>query len=321
MTQAPDPEIAALAARIQEGDRRALGRGLTLLEDGAPAAAGALASLAFPAASGAVRIGFTGPPGAGKSTLIAEVAKRLRRRGRKVGILAVDPTSPFTGGALLGDRVRMHAVAADPGVFVRSMAARGHRGGLAASVAESADVLAFAGYDRILVETVGSGQSEVAVAGAVDLVVVVLVPEAGDAVQSMKAGPIEIGDVLLVNKADRPGADGLATELRAALELMVHEGAPPPVILTDATSGAGVEELVETLEALAATASTPGVATGPRRRQAIRAHLLALLAALLERRAAIELAPDLERAVADLAAGRITPRAAATKLAAKLIPG
>jgi LAO/AO transport system kinase len=316
----PDQELGALAARVKEGNRLALGRALTLLEDGAPGTADALANLAFAAAGRAVRIGFTGPPGAGKSTLIAAVVKGLRRRGRRVGILAVDPTSPFTGGAVLGDRVRMHAVAADPGVFVRSMAARGHRGGLAASVAESADLLALAGYDRILIETVGSGQSEVAVAGAVDFVVVVLVPEAGDAVQSMKAGPIEIGDVLLVNKADRPGADGLADELRSALELMTHEGAPPPVLLTEATSGEGVEELVGILEQLAAAAAAPGGSAGPRRRRAIRAHLLALLTTLLERRAEIELAPDLERAVGDLAAGRITPRHAAAELAEKLIP-
>jgi len=321
--ETPDnPDFAALVARVKAGDRAALARALTLVEAEMPGVARALAGPAFAAAGRAVRIGFTGPPGAGKSTLVAEVAKRLRERGRQVGILAVDPTSPFTGGALLGDRVRMHRVAAEPGVFVRSMAARGHRGGLAASVAECADVLALAGYDRILIETVGSGQSEVAVAGAADFVVVVLVPEAGDAVQSMKAGPIEIGDVLLVNKADRPGAEALAAELRGALELMGREGSPPPVLLTEATSGQGVDELTDVLEGFAAAAAVqPDGAAGPRRRRAIRAHLLALLSTLLERRAEAELAPDLERAVGDLAAGRITPRDAAAALLKKLIPG
>jgi LAO/AO transport system kinase len=208
-----------LAERVRAGDRAALARALTCLERRSPLAAELLLDRAVRAAGRAFRIGFTGPPGAGKSTLIAQVALRYRARGFKVGILAVDPSSPFTGGAFLGDRIRMGAVAGDPGVFVRSMATRGHHGGLAAPVVEAADLLELAGFERLLIETIGVGQTELDIAGAAHRVVVVLVPEAGDAVQSLKAGPTEIGDVMVINKADRPGADATAAAVREALEI------------------------------------------------------------------------------------------------------
>src|SRR5690348_9317137 len=167
----------------------------------------------------AFRIGITGPPGAGKSTLVTRLAQVYRRRGESVGIVAVDPTSPFSGGALLGDRVRMHELAGDDGVFIRSMATRGSMGGLAVHTAQVCDVLDAAGFSRLLVETVGVGQSELEVAQTADSTVVVLVPESGDTVQAMKAGLMEIGDLFVVNKADREGAERAAFAVRAALEL------------------------------------------------------------------------------------------------------
>jgi LAO/AO transport system kinase len=295
------------------GDRRALAQALTLLERGTPeiseAMAGAIASSPAPAR----RIGFTGPPGAGKSTLIAEVAARFRARQLKVGILAVDPSSAFTGGAVLGDRVRMSALAGDPGVFVRSFAARGQPGGLAEAISEAADLLALAGYERVLIETIGVGQGDVGVAGIAQTVVVVFVPEAGDAVQSLKAGLIEIGDVLVVNKADRPGAEAFAAEIGAALALGATSAPAPPVLLTSTTSGAGLDELHLAIE----QHGEPS-AVGDRRRRAIRAHLLSLLAAQMERSFAGDERLELERAVDEVAAGRRPPRRAAVELWARL---
>src|SRR5439155_6121452 len=197
----------------------------------------------------AFRLGVTGPPGAGKSTLVARLAQEYRRRGETVAVVAVDPTSPFTGGALLGDRVRMSDLAGDPGVFIRSMATRGSQGGLAVHTAQACDVLDAAGFSRVLIETVGVGQSELEVAQTADSTCVVLVPESGDAVQAMKAGLMEIGDLFVINKADREGAERAAFAIRSALELRAGERAwDPPVLLTVASQGTGVLEVVETLD-------------------------------------------------------------------------
>jgi LAO/AO transport system kinase len=302
---------------VSAGDRGALARALTILEAGP--GADALLDQAFRRSGSAFRVGFTGPPGAGKSTLIAEVALRYRQLGHRVGILAVDPTSPFTGGALLGDRIRMGPVAGDPDVFVRSMASRGHRGGLAATAVEAADLLEMAGFDRVVIETVGVGQGEIEVAGAAHQVVVVLVPEAGDAVQSLKAGLTEIGDVMVVNKADRPGAEAMAAEVRDALELRGGgEGPPPPVLLTEGTSGRGVDELVEALEA---SAGTPTLRSRARRVRAIRAHLIALVMEGAERRLERTLAAELEDEVSEISNGRTTPRQSAERLLARFLEG
>jgi LAO/AO transport system kinase len=211
-----DPD--ALADRVLSGDARALARALTWVEDGGERAARLLDRL-YPRVGRAHRVGITGPPGAGKSTLTAALTERLRARGLTCGIVCVDPTSPFTGGALLGDRIRMGAVADDPGVFIRSMATRGSLGGLARHTGEACDVLDAAGRDVVLIETVGVGQSEVEVARAADTAVVVLSPEGGDAVQAMKAGLMEIADIFCVNKADRPGADKMVRAIAAMLEL------------------------------------------------------------------------------------------------------
>lgn len=211
------------------------------------------------------RMGMTGPPGAGKSTVTTLLAQRLRADGHRVGIIAVDPTSPFTGGALLGDRVRMELVALDPGVFIRSMATRGSLGGLAATTREVADVLDGFGFDRIIIETVGVGQSELEVARTADSTVVVLVPESGDSIQTLKAGVMEIADIFVVNKADRPGADRLRNDVELMLGLRkgahfrnmpAHhggetqdEGWTPPVLRTVAVKDEGTTELLESLNA------------------------------------------------------------------------
>jgi LAO/AO transport system kinase len=196
----------------------ALARAISLVENGAPGTEAMLAGL-HPLLGAARRIGVTGPPGGGKSTLIERLAAHYRSDGLTVGVIAIDPSSPFTGGALLGDRIRMEGAAMDPGVFIRSMASRGSLGGMATTTGEVADVMDAYGFDRILIETVGVGQSELEVASVADTTVVVLVPESGDGIQVMKAGLMEIADVYVVNKADRPGADRLRQELEVAISL------------------------------------------------------------------------------------------------------
>lgn len=260
-----------LATRAFAGDRVALARSISLVENEAPAAEAILAA-AFPRTGQAVRIGITGPPGAGKSTLTAQLAKVHRAAGRTVAIVAVDPTSPFSGGALLGDRVRMYALAGDDGVFIRSMASRGSLGGLAGTTSDVCDVLEAAGFERILIETVGVGQSELEVAEAADTTLVVLVPESGDAVQAMKAGLMEIGDVFAMNKADREGAERAAQAIRSMIHLGTHRDEwEPPVCLTVAQTGQGVEELDATLARhFDHLAARGGLVTRRRRRLAER---------------------------------------------------
>jgi LAO/AO transport system kinase len=208
----------ALLTEFREGKRTALARIISLVENERPGFQGILDAL-HGSLGRAQRIGITGPPGAGKSTLTGALAATYRQRGETVAIVAVDPSSPFTGGALLGDRIRMNEIATDPGIFIRSMASRGSLGGLAVTTREVTDVLDAFGFDRILIETVGVGQSELDIAGAADTTVVVLVPESGDSIQAMKAGLMEISDLFVVNKSDRPGADRLAREVELMLRL------------------------------------------------------------------------------------------------------
>jgi LAO/AO transport system kinase len=247
-------DIAALST----GERRPLARLLTRIENGDPSVRPLLPAL-FAAGHGAHVVGITGPPGSGKSTLVNALITEWRRRGRRVGVLAVDPSSPYTRGAILGDRIRMMEHAADRDVFMRSMASRGELGGVAATTWIAAAALDAAGYDPVLIETVGAGQSEVEVARLAETTVVVEAPEMGDEVQAIKAGLLEVADVIAVNKGDRPGADRAARQLRAMLSSAGGriERKPPPVLVTTATSGDGVVALADAVEAHRTTARSP----------------------------------------------------------------
>jgi LAO/AO transport system kinase len=244
---------------------------MSLVENGAPEGE-ALLDRIYGARPPAPRVGITGPPGAGKSTLVAEYALLLRRQGRRVGVVAVDPTSPFTGGAILGDRVRMSELSTDPGVFIRSMATRGSLGGLAGRTEELCELLSAWGSDITLIETVGVGQSELDVAQAADTTVVVLTPESGDAIQSLKAGLMEIADVFVVNKADHAGADQLAAAIRSALALRSASPWRPPIVTTVATERRGIDELHEAIEKHRGHLADPSVSDRIRREK-IRARL------------------------------------------------
>jgi LAO/AO transport system kinase len=223
-----------------------MARAISLIEDEAPAAPALIRDI-FPHTGRAYLIGVTGPPGAGKSTLVDKLTVEMRRSGERVGVIAVDPTSPFTGGAILGDRLRMQAHAQDEGVFIRSMATRGHMGGLARATSDAALVLDAAGARLVAIETVGVGQDEVEIVRAADVTVVVLVPGTGDEVQALKAGIMEIADIFVVNKADREGADRLVSAVEATLALQSFDKGAwrPPILKTEATAGRGVPELWE----------------------------------------------------------------------------
>ncbi|MBM3724077.1 MAG: methylmalonyl Co-A mutase-associated GTPase MeaB [Acidobacteria bacterium] len=249
--EASSPE--ALAGRIAQGDVRALARAATLVENRAPESVALLRRL-FPLAGRALIVGITGAPGAGKSTLAGALIRQARLRQLRVAVVAVDPTSPFTGGAILGDRVRMQDHYADGGVFIRSMATRGRLGGLAAATADMTLLLDAAGFDLILVETVGVGQDEIDIARLAAVTVVVLVPGMGDGVQAIKAGLFEIAGLFAINKADHPGTDQFEQELRETLALGPRE---TPILRTVGTTGAGAAELLEAMRGQAARAPNP----------------------------------------------------------------
>ncbi|MBN2607851.1 MAG: methylmalonyl Co-A mutase-associated GTPase MeaB [Candidatus Fermentibacteraceae bacterium] len=232
---------------VREGDVPCVARVLSMVENGHDLAPVMMHDLYDPERAG-LTVGITGPPGAGKSTLTSRLISHWRLAGRKVGVIAVDPSSPFSGGALLGDRLRMQEHASDPGVFIRSMGSRGHLGGLAGSTRDALEVLAAASYDPVLVETVGVGQAEVEIASLADLTLLVLVPGLGDEVQTMKAGIMEIGDMIVLNKADRQGIDQLESAVMASLELISDESRRPPVIRCSAQTGQGVEDLTAEID-------------------------------------------------------------------------
>ncbi len=274
-----------LAPDVLAGDRRALARAISLVEDHRVGAEQLLTDLGG-ARRGVAVIGITGPPGAGKSTLTDALVGEMRGRGLTVAVAAVDPSSPLSGGAVLGDRVRMLGHIDDAGVYVRSLASRGRVGGLAWSIVPVVDVLDAAGFDVVVVETVGAGQSEVDIAGIADTTVVVVAPGAGDDIQAMKAGILEVADVLVVNKADLPGAETTRRDLLAALALT--DGGDVPVLATTATTGTGVPDLVDRL------AVEPGGAASVRRRaeSAVRLAAEQLLRAALDDRTALDDAVD-----------------------------
>lgn len=244
-----------IAERLLNGDRRALARMVTLIENEAPQARRYLAELHQHAGRAHI-IGVTGPPGAGKSTLVTHLVRELRRRDRKIGVVAIDPTSPFTGGAILGDRIRMMELAGDPQVFIRSMASRGSLGGLSASTRDVVRAMDAAGYDPIIIETIGTGQAEVEVMRAAQTVLVVSAPGMGDEVQAIKAGILEIADIFVVSKADKPGADQTVAELAMLLSLdpnrRLHDKSKPywriPVLKTSAIKDQGISQLVDAIE-------------------------------------------------------------------------
>lgn len=250
--QPPDP--TGWIGKARSGDRRALARAISAVEEGSPD--GPLLAEGFSAYSrGVRRIGVTGAPGVGKSTLVSRLISYIRERGHAVAVIAVDPSSPLSGGAILGDRIRMHDHIGDPGVYVRSMAGRGHLGGLSAAVPEVAQILDGAGFGTILIETVGVGQSEVEVMHHVDTTVVVVTPGWGDSIQVGKAGLMEIGDVFVVNKTDRPGAARARRDLETMVAMGPRRAWRPPVVETVATEGTGLGELWNALEAHAAHVS------------------------------------------------------------------
>ena len=257
-------ELASLIAGVRAGDTRAVARAISLVEDEAEPAQRLLAAL-FPHAGRSLVVGVTGPPGAGKSSLVDRLTALLRAEGRSVGVVAVDPSSPFSGGAILGDRIRMQAHATDPGVFIRSMATRGHLGGLAAATDHVVSVLSAAGKDVILVETVGVGQDEVEIVGTADVSVVVLVPGLGDEVQALKAGIMEIADVFVVNKADREGIDRVVAEIESMLSLVPSDAPPPAIVRTVATRDEGTRALADAVAAFHARAKGSGAIDRKRR--------------------------------------------------------
>jgi LAO/AO transport system kinase len=291
-----------------KGDTRALARVITRVENRSANSLQILQQL-FPHTGKAEIIGVTGSPGSGKSTLVDRLAVNYRQKGKKLGIIAVDPSSPFTGGAILGDRIRMQTLGTDPGIYIRSMATRGHLGGLATATADVVTVLDAAGKDPILVETVGVGQDEIEIVKLADVSIVVLVPGMGDDIQALKAGIMEIGDVFVINKCDRPGADKMERAVLAMLSLAHRsDGWQPPIVKTVATKGDGIDELVETVSRCQEFFRSSAHRTR-KKREAARQRLMTLLEERLVNVAVREVFPDgeLNRVVDAIAERRQDP--------------
>ena len=308
-------DIDALTRGVLDRDARAVARAISLVEDGRPELATLSAGL-YGNTGGAATLGLTGAPGVGKSTLATALVRTARAAGRRVAVLAIDPTSPYTGGALLGDRVRMQEHATDPDVFIRSMATRGHLGGMALAAPEAVRILDAAGFDLVIVETVGVGQAEIDVAAATDTAVVVLAPGLGDAVQMAKAGILEVADVFVVNKADRDGAAGVVRELRQMLHLGPARRWDPPVLATTAATEEGLGELWSAIEEHARWADASGARDAKRRERLLReVESLAAERLRLELTGALETDTDLlER----LTARRVDPYGAADELVGRV---
>ncbi|CAM5456096.1 Methylmalonyl Co-A mutase-associated GTPase MeaB OS=Streptomyces alboniger OX=132473 GN=meaB PE=3 SV=1 [Streptomyces alboniger] len=316
-------DVPSLVAQAREGRPRAVARLISLVEGASPQLREVMAALA-PLAGNAYVVGLTGSPGVGKSTSTSALVSAYRRAGKRVGVLAVDPSSPFSGGALLGDRVRMSDHASDPGVYIRSMATRGHLGGLAWAAPQAIRVLDAAGCDVVLVETVGVGQSEVDIASQADTSVVLLAPGMGDGIQAAKAGILEIGDVYVVNKADRDGADATARELNHMLGLGESRGPGdwrPPIVKTVAARGEGIDEVVEALEKHRAWMEERGVLAERRAARAAREVETIAVTALRERIGSLHGDRRLSSLAERIVAGELDPYAAADELVESVTAG
>ncbi len=308
-------EPAALVPAARDGDPRALARLVSMVENGSPQLREVLKLIA-PLTGRARIIGLTGAPGVGKSTITGALVRAYRGQGLRVGVLAVDPTSPFSGGALLGDRVRMQDHATDAGVFIRSMASRGHLGGLSWAAPQALRILDAAGFDVIMIETVGVGQAEVAIASLADSTLVIVAPGMGDSVQAAKAGILEIADIFVVNKSDRPGAQEAIRDLRMMLA-MAHYGAgdwKPPIVSATAATGEGIDDLVGRLEAHAAWLAESGERDRRRLARAREEVSAIAVARVRERLGALPGESQLEELAGRVASGELDPYTAADKL-------
>jgi len=310
----------SLAQRLLDGDRRALARAITLVEDDRPEG-WELVRKVYPHTGKAAVYGFTGPPGVGKSTLIGALTKARREAGRTVGVLSIDPSSPFTQGALLGDRIRLTEHFLDQGVFIRSMANRGALGGLSEAALQAALLLDAAGRDDVFVETVGVGQAEIDIIDHADTIVLVLMPGSGDSIQALKAGVMEIPDVIVINKADHPLTDTMVREIRGVLSLANLDGDAErgkwrvPIVKTEAAHGKGIDELVERLDEQRAHILAEGTLQ-ERRGRNLRNEVLAIATARMRRRLEEELSEDadFQRLLGEVVERRLDPASAATRL-------
>ena len=313
-------ELAALVEGVGRGDRRAVARAISLVEDRDPHGYDLVREL-YPQTGRAVVAGLTGPPGVGKSSLIAALVGRLRKAESRVGVLSVDPSSPFSNGALLGDRIRLTDHFLDPGVFIRSMSTRGHLGGVSEATLQALLVLDAAGMDVLLVETVGVGQSEVEVASVADTVVLVLMPGSGDSIQALKAGVMEIPDVIAINKCDHPAARSLRTDLRSILSLDRGREWKVPIVETEALRGDGVDDLWKAICDHREFLGEDGL--DARRRRNLEHELVAVAVAQMRRRLqqALEHDPELQGLLDEVHARRLDPLSATREIADRVLGG
>jgi LAO/AO transport system kinase len=303
-----------LVEAVRAGDRRALARAITLVENGDPLAYQVVSDV-YPSTGSAHAVGITGPPGVGKSSLLSALVRRVRTDGREVGVVSVDPSSPFTHGALLGDRIRLTDHFLDPGVFIRSMGTRGHLGGLAETTLQTLLVLDAAGKDVVFLETVGAGQSEVGIISIADTVVLVLMPGSGDSIQALKAGIMEIPDVIAINKMDHPMAKAMLNEVRQVLSLGPADGWRPPIVLTEAMRGEGVDTLWEKIEEHRAWLESEGELE-ERRRRNLATEVFQVASARARRHLEEEVQedPELRRLLEDVQARRLDPLTAVREI-------
>ena len=310
-------QAPSLAERLLAGDKRALARGISLVEDDDPEG-WELVKAVYPRTGNAAVVGFTGPPGAGKSTLIGALIRLQRAQQREVAVLSIDPSSPFRGGALLGDRIRLSEHFLDPGVFIRSMATRGALGGLAEAALQTALLMDAAGKDDVFLETVGVGQAEVDVIDHADSVVLVLIPGSGDSIQALKAGVMEIPDVIVVNKCDHPLTDTMVREIRGVLSLAPQKGWRVPIIKTEAARGTGVEELAAKIAEHREYVEAEGTLS-ERRRRNLMSEVLGLATMRLRRalEASLHEDPEVAELLDEVVARRLDPASAASVILAR----